>query len=129
MQKGNWKGLLFANLVDTDQLYGHRNDVKGFAGALEAFDKRLPEILKLLGDDGMLIITADHGCDPCDVSTDHTREYVPLMVWGLGINEGVNLGVRKTFADVAKTTLEALGVPNTMPGTSFYRQLIEGMDD
>lgn len=129
LKKDYWSGLLFTNLVDTDMLYGHRNDPEGFARALEEFDRRLIEIIRLLKEDDLLIITADHGCDPCDVSTDHTREYVPLMVWGLGINEGVNLGVRKTFADVAKTTLEALGVPNTMPGTSFYRQLIEGMDD
>ncbi len=129
LKKDYWSGLLFTNLVDTDMLYGHRNDPEGFARALEEFDRRLIEIIRLLKEDDLLIITADHGCDPCDVSTDHTSEYVPLMVWGLGINEGVNLGVRKTFADVAKTTLEALGVPNTMPGTSFYRQLIEGMDD
>ena len=129
LKKDYWSGLLFTNLVDTDMLYGHRNDPEGFARALEEFDRRLIEIIRLLKEDDLLIITADHGCDPCDVSTDHTREYVPLMVWGLGINEGVKLGVRKTFADVAKTTLEALGVPNTMPGTSFYRQLIEGMDD
>ena len=129
LKKDYWSGLLFTNLVDTDMLYGHRNDPEGFARALEEFDRRLIEIIRLLKEDDLLIITADHGCDPCDVSTDHTREYVPLMVWGLGVNEGVNLGVRKTFADVAKTTLEALGVPNAMPGTSFYRQLIEGMDD
>ena len=129
LKKDYWSGLLFTNLVDTDMLYGHRNDPEGFAKALEEFDRRLIEIIRLLKEDDLLIITADHGCDPCDVSTDHTREYVPLMVWGLGVNEGVNLGVRKTFADVAKTTLEALGVPNTLPGASFYGQLIEGMDD
>ena len=81
MKKPGWKGLLFTNLVDTDMLYGHRNDVPGFAKALEDFDKRLPEILKLLGDDGMLILTADHGCDPAYPTTDHTRERVPLLVW------------------------------------------------
>ncbi len=129
LKKDYWSGLLFTNLVDTDMLYGHRNDPEGFARALEEFDRRLIEIIRLLREDDLLIITADHGCDPCDVSTDHTREYVPLMVWGLGVNEGVNLGVRKTFADVAKTALEALGVPNTLPGASFYGQLIEGMDD
>ena len=80
MKKEHWRGLLFANLVDTDMLYGHRNDVPGFARALEAFDRRLPEILKLLGDDGMLIITADHGCDPAYPTTDHTRERVPQRV-------------------------------------------------
>ena len=107
LKKDHWRGLLFANLVDTDMLYGHRNDVPGFARCLEAFDKRLPEILRLLGDDGMLIITADHGCDPAFPTTDHTREYVPLLVWGLGLQEGVPLGVRGTFADVSATVLEA----------------------
>lgn len=128
LKKDYWSGLLFTNLVDTDMLYGHRNDPEGFAGALEEFDRRLSEIIRQMKEDDLLIVTADHGCDPCDVSTDHTREYVPLMVWGLGINEGIDLGVRTSFADVAKTTLEALGVPNTMPGKSFYRTLIEGMD-
>ena len=123
-QKGNWKGLLFANLVDTDQLYGHRNDVKGFARALEDFDKRLPEILKLLGEDGMLIITADHGCDPAYPTTDHTRERVPLLVWGLGLEEGVELGRRNTFADVSATVLEALGCREKLDGTSFLKDVL-----
>ena len=123
MQKPNWKGLLFANLVDTDMLYGHRNDVPGFAKALEDFDKRLPEILKLLGDDGMLIITADHGCDPAYPTTDHTREKVPVLAWGLNLQEGVDLEERKTFADVSATVLEALGVREKLDGTSFYRDI------
>ena len=123
MKKEHWRGLLFANLVDTDMLYGHRNDVPGFARALEAFDRRLPEILKLLGDDGMLIITADHGCDPAFPTTDHTREYVPLLVWGLGLQEGVPLGVRGTFADVSATVLEALGAKGRLDGTSFYSKI------
>jgi len=120
MKKDRWKGLLFANLVDTDMLYGHRNDVQGFADALEYFDKRLPEILKLLGDDGMLIVTADHGCDPAYPTTDHTRERVPVLVWGLGIEEGIDLGERKSFADVSATILEALGVNEKLDGESFY---------
>ncbi len=123
MKKPGWKGLLFANLVDTDMLYGHRNDVPGFAKALEDFDKRLPEILKLLGDDGMLILTADHGCDPAYPTTDHTRERVPLLVWGLGLEEGVSLGERKTFADVSATVLEALGSRTKLDGTSFYSEI------
>ena len=123
LKKPNWKGLVFTNLVDTDMLYGHRNDIKGFAGALEAFDKRLPEILRYLGDDGMLIITADHGCDPAYPTTDHTRERVPLLVYGLGIKEGVNLGTRTTFADVAATTLEALGAKGRLDGKSFYGEI------
>ncbi len=124
MKKDNWRGLLFANLVDTDMLYGHRNNVKGFAHCLEEFDKRLPEILKLLGDDGMLIITADHGCDPAFPSTDHTRERVPLLVWGLGLEESVNLGHRKTFADVSATVLEALGCKEKLDGTSFLDDVL-----
>ena len=127
LKKDNWKGLLFANLVDTDMLYGHRNDVPGFAKALEDFDKKLPEILKLLGDDGMLIITADHGCDPAYPTTDHTREKVPLLVWGLGLEESVALGERKTFADVSATVLEALGVNDRLDGTSFYKDIV--LDD
>ena len=123
LKKPGWNGLLFANLVDTDQLYGHRNDAKGFAKALEEFDARLPEILRYLGDDGMLIITADHGCDPTDVSTDHTRERVPVMVYGLGLQEGVNIGTRDTFADVSATILEALGAKGKLDGTSFYGEI------
>lgn len=126
LKKDSWKGLLFVNLVDTDMLYGHRNDAAGFAGALEAFDRRLPALLRMLGEDTLLIITADHGCDPLFPSTDHTREYVPLLVWGLGIDEGVNLGTRTSFADVAATTLEALGVRNPLGGKSFYKALNPG---
>ena len=123
MKKPHWRGLLFANLVDTDSKYGHRNDVKGYAGALEAFDKRLPEILKLLGDDGMLIITGDHGCDPAYPTTDHTREKTPLLVWGLGLEEGVDLGERQTFADISATILEALGAKKRLDGESFYKEI------
>lgn len=120
MKKPHWKGLLFANLVDTDSVYGHRNDVPGFARALEDFDKRLPEIMRLLGDDGMLIVTADHGCDPAYPTTDHTREKVPVLVWGLGLEESIDLGERSTFADVSATVLEALGCRTKLDGTSFY---------
>ena len=83
-------GLCFVNLVDFDSSYGHRNDVDGYARAIREFDKWLPVLLEKLGDDDALIITADHGCDPAHPSTDHTREYVPLLVWGLGIEEGVD---------------------------------------
>ena len=123
LKKDGWKGLLFANLVDTDMLYGHRNDVAGFAKALEDFDKRLPEIMRLLGEDGMLIVTADHGCDPAYPTTDHTREKVPVLVWGLGVEEGMDLGERKSFADVSATVLEALGVRQKLDGTSFYADI------
>lgn len=117
--KKDWRGLMFVNLVDTDALYGHRNDVDGFAESLEAFDSYIPEILGRLGDDGMLLLTADHGCDPTYPGTDHTREQVPLMVYGLGLNEGVDLGTRETFADLGKTILDAFDIENTLDGTSF----------
>ena len=121
LKKDRWKGLMFVNLVDTDMLFGHRRDVPGFARSLEEFDQKLPEIMRLLGEDGLLMITADHGCDPSYTAhTDHTRERVPLLVWGLGIEEGVNLGERATFADLSATALEALGVAEKLDGTSFY---------
>ena len=118
--KKDWRGLMFVNLVDTDALYGHRNDVVGFAECLEAFDSYIPEILGRLGDDGMLLLTADHGCDPTYPGTDHTREQVPLMVYGLGLNEGVDLGTRETFADLGKTVLDAFDIENDLDGTSFF---------
>ena len=124
LKKDRWRGLMFVNLVDTDMLYGHRRDADGFARSLEQFDRRLPEIMRLLGDDGLLILTADHGCDPAYTAhTDHTRERVPLLVWGLGVEEGVDLGRRETFADVSATVLEALGVSEKLDGTSFYRDI------
>ena len=92
--------------------------------ALEAIDRRLPEVLRYLGEDGMLMVCADHGCDPTFTGSDHTREKVPLLVYGLGLQEGVNLGVRKTFADVSATALEALGAKARLDGTSFYRDVV-----
>ncbi len=125
LKKDRWRGLMFVNLVDTDMLYGHRRDVPGFARCLEEFDRRLPEIMRLLGEDGLLFLTADHGCDPAYTAhTDHTRERVPLLVWGLGVQEGVNLGERATFADVSATVLEALGCSEKLDGTSFYRDIV-----
>ncbi|MBR4236269.1 MAG: phosphopentomutase [Clostridia bacterium] len=123
LKKDNWKGLCFVNLVDTDSLYGHRRDVDGFAESLEAFDSYLPDIMGALGENGVLMINADHGCDPTFRGTDHTREEVPLLVWGLGLKEGVNLGTRATFADNAKTVCDMLGVENTLDGTSFYPEI------
>ncbi len=124
LKKDRWKGLMFVNLVDTDMQFGHRRDVPGFAKSLEQFDQKLPEIMRLLGEDGLLIITADHGCDPSFTQhTDHTRERVPLMVWGLGVEEGVNLGERKSFADVSATVLEALGCNEKLDGESFYKEI------
>jgi phosphopentomutase len=89
------RGLIFTNLVDFDMLYGHRNDIEGYARALEQFDVRLPEIQRRMREDDLLMITADHGCDPGDVSTDHTREYVPVLVWGRRARAGVDLGIRR----------------------------------
>ena len=110
--------LIFANLIDFDMLYGHRNDSEGYGQALEQFDKRLPEILAALRPDDLLIITADHGCDPTTDSTDHSREYVPLLVSGAGVRP-VNLGTRATFADVAATVYDGLGHGKWEIGESF----------
>jgi phosphopentomutase len=113
------EGLVFANLVDFDQQYGHRNDPEGFAQALEAFDERLGEILGHLRDDEMCLITADHGNDPTTPSTDHSREYVPLLVSGRRVRAGTDLGTRDTFADVAATLAELFGVRAPKAGSSF----------
>ncbi|MFB0546686.1 MAG: phosphopentomutase [Anaerolineae bacterium] len=120
------RGLIFTNLVDFDMLYGHRNDPEGFARALEDFDRRLPQITAALRDDDLLIITADHGCDPVTPSTDHSREYVPLLIYGAGVKPGVNLGTRETFADVAATVAELLGIDPPPSGTSFTAQIMIG---
>lgn len=108
--KRDFHGLCFTNLVDYDMLYGHRNDVDGYAAALTYFDERLPELLGMLGEEDLLMITADHGCDPSTPSTDHSREYTPWLIAGPGIKQGVNLGTRKTFADIAATIADYLGV-------------------
>lgn len=111
--------LIFVNLVDFDMLYGHRNNAEGYARALEAADSGLGRIIQVMKQDDVLIVTADHGCDPTFRGTDHTREYVPLLVYGKGIKDGVDLGIRRTFADVAATVAELLGVEYSCPGTSF----------
>jgi phosphopentomutase len=113
------RGLIFINLVDFDMLYGHRNDVEGYAKALADFDIGLGELLPLLQEDDVLILTADHGCDPAYPTTDHTREYVPLLVYSQHL-EPVDLGTRKTFADIGVTILEMFGIPHTFPGTGFF---------
>ena len=112
------RGLIFANLVDCDTLYGHRNDVAGYAANLERFDARLSEILPRLDEDDLLVIAADHGNDPTPPSTDHSREYVPLLVTGPRVQHGVDLGTRRTFADVGQTLAELFGVGNLTHGTS-----------
>lgn len=116
-------GLLLANLVDFDMLWGHRNDVAGFARGLAAFDAALGEILPRLRPRDVLIITADHGCDPTFPGTDHTREHVPLLVTGAYVTPGTRLGTRTSFADVGATVCEALGVKPPPAGRSFWSQL------
>ena len=117
-------GLLFINLIDFDMLWGHRNNPQAFASGLEDFDRRFPEVLNLLGSDDLLVITADHGCDPTTPSTDHSREYVPLLVYGKSIGKGVNLGIRKSFSDVGKTTAEIFKVSGTKNGESFLKEIV-----
>jgi phosphopentomutase len=117
------RGLIFTNLVDFDTLYGHRNDVPGFAANLELLDRRLPEVVGRLREEDVLMITADHGCDPSDVSTDHTREHVPLLVRGPRVRPGRDLGVRSTFADLGATLADNFGVGPLAAGTSFLNAL------
>jgi phosphopentomutase len=123
---GAQRGLFFANLGDFDTLFGHRNDPRGFAGALERFDAGLPGILGTIKEGDLLIITADHGNDPVSPSTDHSREYVPLLCYAPGGASGARLGTRETFADVGKTVAGYFGVPNTLAGTSFLSAVRPG---
>jgi phosphopentomutase len=111
--------LIFANLVDFDTLYGHRNDVAGYAANLERFDARLGELLPRLKHGDLLVLTADHGNDPTTASTDHAREYVPILVTGAPVRNGVDIGTRGTFADVGQTLAELFGVTPLARGTSF----------
>jgi phosphopentomutase len=118
------RGLIFANLVDFDTLYGHRNDVDGYARNLERFDARLAAILPRLRADDLLIVTADHGNDPTTPTTDHAREYVPLFAAGPHVRRGVDLGTRRSFADVGQTLAEIFGVECLPHGTSFLRDIM-----
>jgi phosphopentomutase len=115
-------GLVFSNLGDFDTLWGHRNDCRGFAGGLEAFDRRLPELCSALGRDDCLIITADHGCDPAAPGTDHTREYTPILVFSPKLAGGVDLGTRESLADLGQTIAENFGLRLTT-GISFLKDL------
>ena len=119
------RGLIFANLVDFDMLWGHRNDIEGFRQGLEEFDAALPRIRGALGDEDLLVITADHGNDPTTPSTDHSREYVPLLVCGKSLKQGVDLGTRETFADLGATIGEVFGI-ETEAGTSFLGSIRSG---
>lgn len=119
----DFSGLCFTNLVDFDMVYGHRNDIEGYAKAMTEFDVRLGEVLEKLRDNDLLIITADHGCDPQTPSTDHSREYTPMLAYGKNVN-AVNLGVRDSFADIGKTVVEWLGVEdNDLFGESFLKEI------
>ena len=105
-------------------MYGHRRDVNGYAKALETFDAQIPQLMELMGEDDLLILTADHGCDPCHTGTDHTREHVPVLVWGKHAKRGVNLGVRETYADLSATVLDFFGIENTLKGTSMLDRIL-----
>ena len=120
----DFKGIIFTNLIDFDMRYGHRNNPEGYAEALESFDKSLPEIVDALKAGDVIIITADHGCDPTTLSTDHSREYVPLLVFGKKLNKPRSLGIRNSFADVGATVSEALLKSKLDKGESFFTELI-----
>ncbi|MDR0404719.1 MAG: phosphopentomutase [Oscillospiraceae bacterium] len=117
----DFEGLCFSNLVDFDTLYGHRNDVEGYARAMSELDERLPEIISNLKQEDILMITADHGCDPAAPSTDHSREYTPLLIYGHRIKKGVNLGTRPTFSDIGRTILDYFKIPSKIEGESFLK--------
>jgi len=117
--KSENNGLIFTNLVDFDMLYGHRNDVIGYGNAIMEFDKRLPQIMETMKDDDVLIITADHGCDPVTPSTDHSREYIPILIYGNKIKSNVNLGTRDCFSDIGATVLDLLNIQGKIEGISF----------
>ena len=116
-------GLIFTNLVDLDTLFGHRNNPRGYGDDLEQIDREVAKVVAGLGPEDLLIITADHGNDPTTSSTDHSREYVPLLVAGLRVRGGMDLGIRRTFADVGATVAEAMGVPLPEVGTSVFREV------
>lgn len=121
--KKDFTGLVFVNLVDFDSVYGHRRDVQGYADALAYFDSRLPEIKGLMNDDDLLILTADHGCDPAYTGTDHTREYVPILVWNPAMTGLTDLGTRATYADMAATVADLFGLPDRFGAQSFAHLL------
>lgn len=119
------KGLIFTNLVDFDMHYGHRNNPKGYKQALEEFDNELLKIESSMREEDILILTADHGCDPTTEGTDHSREYVPLIIYGKKIKAGVNLKTRKSFSDIGKTILDILNIENNIDGESFKSEILK----
>jgi phosphopentomutase len=122
--RGEPAGLIFANLVDFDAVYGHRNNVAGYAENLERFDERLEPVVEALREDDLLVVTADHGNDPTTPSTDHSREHVPLLLTGPRVRAGIDLGTRATFADLGQTLADAFGVGPLAHGTSFLEQIV-----
>ena len=122
-------GVLFINLVDTDSIYGHRRDVEGYGKALEYFDEKLPEIQSKMGGDDLLIITADHGCDPTYKGTDHTREYAPLLIWKKNLQGQHPIGTRETFADTAATICEYFGLPERFGAKSYLKEIDAGCEE
>ncbi len=121
--KTDFNGLLFVNLVDFDTLFGHRRDVQGYGKALEYFDSRIPEFTALMDEDDLLIITADHGCDPTHRGTDHTREYIPILCWKKGMKGLYDIGTRTSFADIAQTICDYLGAKASFPAVSFAKEM------
>lgn len=118
-------GLIFTNLVDFDSKYGHRRDVEGYKKAIEEFDSRIPEIIDSMKENDILILTADHGNDPTYIGTDHTREYVPILVYGKNVKNGINIGVRKTFSDIGATVADLLNVKMPKHGESFKNSILK----
>lgn len=121
--KEDFEGLLFTNLIEFDQIFGHRNDPEGYATALENFDAEIPNMIENMKDTDILVVAADHGVDPTTASTDHSREYIPLLVFGKPVKEGVNLGIRESFADVGATIAEIFNLPPPEIGKSFLAEI------
>jgi phosphopentomutase len=121
----NTEGVIFTNLVDFDMLFGHRRDIEGYAKCLMEFDAYLPEMLNALKNNDLLIITADHGNDPSFTGNDHTREYIPILNYGHKVKKGHNIGVRNSFADIAATIAEALGIEYETQGKSYFSEIYD----
>jgi phosphopentomutase len=120
-----FSGLIFSNLIEFDMIYGHRNDPQGYAARLEAFDRWIPTIREKMSPEDVAMIVADHGVDPTTASTDHSREYIPLLVFGPRVRDSVDLGIRKTYADVGATICDIFGLPDCEIGISFLEQIVE----
>lgn len=123
--KKDFEGFIFTNLVDFDSLYGHRRDPVGYGHAIMEFDTRLPELMEVMGPDDLLILCADHGNDPVHSGWDHTREHVPVVIWGKKVKPGTNLGTRNSFADIGATIAEFLGAEKTAIGESFLKDILK----